>query len=480
MRPFDRKNCRIRHWRGQSRLTQLVVRNRRRALIASMGFAFGLLVGADADAQTSDVPKTGAAADGESTIRKGQGWEAAVTPHRTTPHPPPQAGRLSAPAATTTQPIVSAAEITTVGAVTKLTLAMSTPAEYQIFALPDPYRIIIDLPHVSVQLPPSAGRAARGLITAFRFGVFAADRSRIVIDTNGPAKVRHSIQQTADAKAPQRLMIEMEAIDRESFLAALPAPSSDQRNAIFEDKVVWPQMATTKPVIVIDPGHGGLDPGAVAAGDIQEKDVVLAVAKQLEAALTASGRYEVRLTRPNDIFVALNQRVAASVAAHSNLFISLHADSIADPAFAQSARGAAVYTLSERASNRAAQLSAEKENAVDALAGVDTISGDGDDQVKSILFDLMKRETQMFSNDFRSLIIDRMRQVTQLARDPGRSAAFKVLKQSHAPSVLIELGFLSNPNDARQLTSEAWQRQAAKSIAGAVDAYFAKTAAKSP
>ena len=363
---------------------------------------------------------------------------------------------------------------------TKLTLTITAPADYQVFALPDPFRIIVDLPHVTVQLPTSAGRQARGIITAFRFGVFAADRSRIVIDTDGPVKVRHAMQSTGDAKAPRRLVIELEPSDRENFLAALPQPANDQRNAIFEDKVVWPKLATSKPVIVIDPGHGGLDPGAVTAGDVQEKDVVLAVAKQLESALFASGRYEVRLTRANDVFVALNQRVATSVAAQSNLFISLHADSIADAAFALTARGAAVYTLSDRASNRAAQLSADKENAVDALAGVENVSSDGDDQVKSILFDLMKRETQMFSNDFRGLVIDRMRQVTPLAREPGRSAAFKVLQQSHAPSVLIELGFLSNPNDAKQLTSEAWQRQVAQSIAGAVDAYFAKTAAKSP
>ena len=459
-------------------------RHRLCANIASIGLAVGIVLAADAHAQISEIPK-GGGANGESTVRKGQGWDAAVTPQSSPTRTPAPAAPATPPnarpaAANASQSIVSAAEIGVTGSVTKLTLTITAPADYQVFALPDPFRIIVDLPHVTVQLPTSAGRQARGIITAFRFGVFAADRSRIVIDTDGPVKVRHAMQSTGDAKAPRRLVIELEPSDRENFLAALPQPANDQRNAIFEDKVVWPKLATSKPVIVIDPGHGGLDPGAVTAGDVQEKDVVLAVAKQLESALFASGRYEVRLTRANDVFVALNQRVATSVAAQSNLFISLHADSIADAAFAQTARGAAVYTLSDRASNRAAQLSADKENAVDALAGVENVSSDGDDQVKSILFDLMKRETQMFSNDFRGLVIDRMRQVTPLAREPGRSAAFKVLQQSHAPSVLIELGFLSNPNDAKQLTSEAWQRQVAQSIAGAVDAYFAKTAAKSP
>jgi N-acetylmuramoyl-L-alanine amidase len=477
----------IQSWTEQKRTPARAMVQHARWVKASVLVAWTLLSGSAANAQLSEFPKVGGQPPAETTIRKGQGWDAAVTPQppanrNSTPPTIPKASPPPPPDAT--QPTVTTAEISVDGGVTRLSMTLTAPAEFQVFALADPFRVIVDLPHVVVQLPASAGREARGLITAYRFGLFAADRSRIVIDTNGPVKVRQAViqppVQIGTVKVPNRLVIELEQTDRQSFLTALPAPSTEPSVANFADKVVWPKLPNAKPVIVIDPGHGGVDPGASAAGDVQEKDVVLAIAKQLEAALNASGRYDVRLTRSNDVFISLNQRVATSVAAQSSLFISLHADSIADPAFAKTARGASVYTLSDRASNRAAQLSADKENAVDALAGVENASTDGDDQVKSILVDLMKRETQMFSNDFRGLILDKIKPVTLLARDPGRSAAFKVLKQSHAPSVLVELGYLSNPNDAQQLTSDQWQRQAAKAIANAVDAYFSKPIAKTP
>ena len=439
-----------------------------------------LLASAPAQAQTSEIAKTREPPAAESTVGKAPApadparpaavWDAGSATIAVTP----------AAARDTTQIHVTALDIATDGPLTRLQLTLTGVAEHQVFLLAEPYRVIVDLPHVTFRLPPATAKSANGLISAFRYGVFAADRSRIVLDTNGPVKIRAAAVQPATPSTPYRLVIDMEQTDPQSFLATPPPAPRDARAAIFDDAVVWPKTADQRPVVVIDPGHGGIDSGAVAPGDIQEKDVVLAVARHLSTALSANGRFDVRLTRGNDTFLSLTQRINVSATARASLFISLHADSIADPAFAISARGASVYTLSERASNRAAQASADKENAVDALAGVENLATDSQDQVKSILFDLTKRETQTFSNDFRRMLLDKVRTVTTLARDPGRSADFKVLKQSESPSVLIELGYLSNPSDAKQLTSDDWQKQVARAIAAAVDAYFSRSLAKKP
>lgn len=365
---------------------------------------------------------------------------------------------------------------------TRLVIELSGPTTFQAFRLTDPERVVVDLANVEFRLPASTGRQPVGLVKSFRYGAFAAGKARIVMDTEGPVKVEATRILDPAGRGHHRLEIDLVRADQTDLAASEVAAAA----ASIPPVVPLPDAPAGtepqphgKPVVTIDPGHGGIDSGAQGTLGA-EKDIVLAVALELQRTLAATGRYVVKMTRDSDMFVPLEQRVRFSEAAGSNLFISIHADSLASATLAKSIRGASLYTLSNRASNDAARRYAEKENAADLIAGLLPSREREQEEVRDILFDLMRRETSNLSIDLRRTLARYLRSGITLTRDPQRSANFVVLRQPATPAVLIELGYISHTEDERLMRSGEWQRKIAKAISTAVADYFRRNAATVP
>lgn len=244
---------------------------------------------------------------------------------------------------------------------------------------------------------------------------------------------------------------------------SVPAPAPAPMPETMEPRAL---PADGKPVVVIDPGHGGVDPGAIGVSGIYEKYITLAVARELKAALEKNGRYKVYLTRDRDIFIRLRDRVAIGRQYNADLFISLHADSVANPQL----KGLSVYTLSQNASDSEAQALADKENKADLIAGIDLSHESA--EIANILIDLAQRETMNRSAGFAGGVVDEVGRETSLLGNTHRFAGFAVLKAPDVPSVLIELGYLSNDTEERNLRQPEYRGKLAKGISRAVDRFF--------
>ena len=350
---------------------------------------------------------------------------------------------------------------------TRFILDLSRKIDLHAFTLADPYRVVVDIPEVIFKLPPKAGETGRGLVKAFRFGLMMEGGSRIVLDLVKPARIDKAFVMDGSAGDPARLVLVLVPTDRDSFLRKI---ALDDKTNVKVPTAPEPPPANgdSRPVLVLDPGHGGIDTGTRAPGGEMEKDIVLDLAKRLRDRIEKSGKYRVVMTRTDDTFIPLAERVDIARKAQASLFMSIHADYLSHRE--GDAQGATVYTLSDKASDPEAAKLAEEENRADVIAGIDLKTQPND--VAGILVDLAERETKTFSLQFAHKLVGELKGVTRLHKDPIKSAGFRVLRAPDVPSALIELGYVSNKDDLKSLMSEAWREQMATSIAKAIDAYL--------
>jgi N-acetylmuramoyl-L-alanine amidase len=375
----------------------------------------------------------------------------------------------TAPAGAQNVPVAAAAHLRDEGDRATLSFDLSAPVAGRAREIVQPDRIVLDMPEVDFRMPPHIGRVvapkADALVKAFRFGLFGPGKARVVIDLARPACVaKVETRKLSRASQAARLTLELKACEPNAFAAAAqdhaPPPAAAQ-----EAPAAPPRPGL--PVIVLDPGHGGIDGGAFGVDGAVEKTLTFAFAQILRAKLEATKRYQVVMTRENDQYVSLEDRVTTGRAVNASLFVSIHADTLKE---AVSVSGTTVYTCSDRASDAETAHIAERENAVDREAGDERRAADPG--VADILLDLKRRETRANGRRFSHGLVAQLGEAGALAHHPERSAGFVVLKAPDFPSVLIELGFLSNARDVANLKSDEWRDKTAEAMRAAIDGYF--------
>jgi N-acetylmuramoyl-L-alanine amidase len=368
------------------------------------------------------------------------------------------------------EPTVSAVRLGEHPDKTRFVMELSAATPYRVFTLANPYRVVIDLPQVDWRIPDSKmGATDVGAVRSLRFGLFSPTTSRVVLDARHPVRVDKVFRLAPRGDYPYRLVVDLTRVSAEQFAAATdrritskePLPQPDRR-----DRDPEPEAGDARPTIVVDAGHGGVDPGAIGVSGTYEKDIVLDYARHLADLLEDTGNYRVVMTRRKDIFLPLRKRVELARKASGDLFISLHANTHPSG----NIRGASVYTLSETSSDKEAAQLAAKENKSDVIAGVDLAATTG--TVSKILIDLAQRETMNDSKHFANTLVDELGQAVKLLNNTHRFAGFAVLKAPDVPSVLVEIGYMSNRSEERQLLTSSHRRKINREIADAVDQYF--------
>lgn len=368
---------------------------------------------------------------------------------------------------------------------TRLVLELSAPTDFRSFILTDPTRLVIDMPSFRWHVG-KIGKPAGARVSNIRQGALQPGISRIVIDLTQQALIQDAFLIPRKNGLPDRLVID--------FAPASPENFAKKRNIVFGTLDTGiPQTATqaqitevtanipvppptprkpvvsrqNRPLIVIDAGHGGEDPGALGGHGLKEKNITLAMARDLKKSLEETGRYRVSLTRDKDVFIRLSQRVKIARDRNADLFISLHADSINRSGVS----GASIYTLSEKASDAETEKLATRENHADMIAGVDLSHEDED--VANILVDLAMRDTMNQSKFFAGNTVTRLKQNgVRVLDNPHRFAGFAVLKAPDIPSVLIELGYMSNDKESLRLSQPDYRNKIARALVDSIDLYF--------
>jgi len=370
------------------------------------------------------------------------------------------------------KPVVTGARVAGDESRTRFVLDMDRQVTPVISGLASPYRLIIDLPEVTFSIPSESGKAGRGLVADWRFGLFAVGKSRVVMDLKGPVKVDKTFFLPAVDDQPARLVVDLVRSSQDAFAAFVESSRSTKnlqakKSAPKSDRLTDPKDKD-RPLIVLDPGHGGIDSGATGVHGTLEKAIVLDFAKLLKTKLDKEGLYDVRLTREDDTFVPLSRRVEIGHELEADLFISIHADSVRRGQ--KFVRGATVYTISDNASDQLAEELAQSENMSDVIAGVELT--EEPTEVTDILLDLARRETRSFSVYFARTLVSELESAVRLINNPHRSAGFRVLKAHDVPSVLVELGYLSNEHDEKLLISDEWRERMASAMSEAVTGFF--------
>lgn len=380
-------------------------------------------------------------------------------------------------------PVVMSARIGDHADRTRFVVELSDPLSLRTFTLNNPNRVVIDMPAVQWHLDGPPRPSGHGSIRSYRYGLFRPGNSRFVIDLNQPVSVSDALVLPPAGGSGYRVVIDLFPTTQTKFdsTAGWPADLKAREAAAERVASLAPPVAPASPAatarktIVIDPGHGGIDSGTNGVNGLLERDLVLDEGVRVAKALRRNPNFTVYMTRDSDIFIPLRERVNIGRAHHADLFISLHADSNPDA----SVTGLSVYTLSESGSDKEAAALARKENQSDVIAGVDL--GGENSAVAPILIDLEQRDTMNKSSRFAQLIVNALSRATDiLPRQPHRSAAFAVLKAPDVPSVLIELGYLSNASDAEQMNTAQWRNGVADAIAAAVERHFAPASAPVP
>ncbi|MEH6495172.1 MAG: N-acetylmuramoyl-L-alanine amidase [Pseudomonas marincola] len=352
---------------------------------------------------------------------------------------------------------------------TRFVMEIDKKPDFRIFYLANPNRIVIDMQEVTWSSAVT-GRRSMGVIENYRYGLFRQGTSRVVLDVKSPVKIIKKVILPPSEGKPYRFFIDIAKTDQRSFLKSVKESRKQQVAALAPVAPIAPIItADRKWTVIVDAGHGGIDPGAIGRSGVHEKSLTLKVALKLRNLLKSNPRYRVIMTRDRDAFLSLRERVNVGRKYKGDLFISLHADSIGRADIS----GSTVYTLSENASDDEAEALAKSHDKSDVIAGVDL--EEQDDTVQDILIDLAQRETMNFSVKFAKLLLP---EISNSGMKTGsrshRFAGFRVLKAPDVPSVLVELGYLSNAHDEKILKSTSGQKKLATSIYKAINKYFDK------
>lgn len=348
---------------------------------------------------------------------------------------------------------------------TRLIVDVDGEPRYGLLRLADPFRLVVDLADAEFAAEPRPGEG-RGLVSDYRYGLIAPGKARIVLDLAAAAEISRHFVLPAAGTQPARLVIDLMPASREAFLAGVRGDAAQAAAMPAPPPAAAPSGVL--PVVVVDPGHGGIDIGAEGPNGLREKEITLAFARDLVRRLEQGGTAQPVLTRDDDRFLSLRDRVDFARRHGAALFVSVHADTVRE----DYVRGATVYTVSEDASDALAAAVAARENRSDILAGL--ALGDQPDEVADILFDLTRRETKNLSVRFAKLLVGHMEGSLTLNKTPWRRAAFVVLKAPDVPSVLLELGYLSNAADGALLRSSEWRAEATDAVARAVETFVAE------